>query len=197
MSSNDAAYIDDPEIFSLVEIIVKIGPIALDYIKELRVWLFNRSKVKKYKKDLEERISQIRIFGKGLRYYRLLNLHVTHIIDGSQVLPKRILNLRRMGLTSPQICNLLQNDLNGLQNYFNQNLANFPTRTNLDKTHCSLIDDLIRRIEVAFSSASTNLQNENLPQFEENIISIVGEAVSIRGETFLASDKMAEEISKI
>lgn len=197
MSSIDAAYVDDPEIFSLVEILVKIGPIALDYIKELRVWILNRSKVNKYKKDLEKKISQIRILGKVLRSYRSLNLHVTHIIDASQVLPKRILNLKRMGLTSSEICDLLQNDLNGLQNYFNQNLANFPTRTNLDGAHCSLIDDLIRRIGVAFSSASTNLQNENLPEFEASIISIVYEAVSIRGETFFASDKMAEEISRI
>lgn len=183
------------DILSLVKTLIDLGPVAIQYIGQLKRWGKGKE-VEKYVRDLNDRVQKMKLLVTSLYAYRLLNLHITQVLDDMRVIPEKILYLKERE-ESARLCVTIKKDLLRTTNYFRQNLNDFPME-HLDHSHATMIRDLLIRIGQLLSTAEANLSNQNLDQFIENdLSSLIKEGSSLRGQTFFAIDKIMQEFSRM
>ena len=187
---------EDPvDVVLLAKTLVELGSFAIKCFEGLKSWGQGK-KFKEYAKEVEKRILKVKMLIGSLISYRLLNLHITQISDDNNDTREKYYLLKEQTLTPFQASQILKRDIDGIINYYKQNLANFNTNT-LDQSHASYIRGLIVRVGEALNTSRVNLENSNIGGFIKESIDLSRECCSIRGETYFAIDKVGYEFKKV
>ncbi len=184
------------DIVGLAKNLTDIGLYAITCIKSLKS-LGKGKDVEKYIKEIDDKRARLKVLVASLVSYRLLNLYTTQLFDDTRDFFEKFYMMKEQNTRPKWICSSLEKELDGMIRYYKQNIAIFRTDS-LDRSHASHIKDLIGRVGESLIAASTNLEDGKIKgAIDGHMKKLAKECISIRGETYFAIDRLADEFRNV